>query len=196
MRADAEKSDGRATPLDEVALLTKAVESLRLGGFADLLGPAEERLEAAKTAKLLGRPMSQQCRRLEQQLGKKQKALDKTRKDIEDSKEQITQIQEDIREAEAFAAKLEVEMEGLAKEISLVPRNDKPGGSSYVRGTEHVPDHIKEGPEWKKAQADLDQAFNKMLAIVEEAKQEPPEDLAATPVASQPTSSRRHGRSL
>ena len=183
MRPEGEKTP----PPDEVAHLTKAVESLRLGGFGDLLGQAEEKLEAAKAAKLLGRPVSQQCRRLEQLLAKKQKSLDKTIRDIEVYKEQITKTQEDIKEAEAFASKLEVEVEGLAKEISWVPRNDKPAASSYVQGTDLVPAQFKEGEVWKKTQANLDEAFKTMLEIVEGAKQESPEDIAApaTPPPSQ-----------
>ena len=166
------------------------MDSLRLGGFADLLGPAEERLEAAKSAKLLGKPMSQQCRRLEQQLDKKQKALDKTRKIIEDRKDQIKQLHDDIKESETFATKLEVEMEAIAMEISLVPRNDRPpsasGSSSFVLGTDLVPAAFKEGEVWKKAQATLDEAVKAMLDIVEVAKRDSPEGSAApsTPEAT------------
>ena len=183
-RADSDKTDGSATPPDEIALLAKAVESLRQGGYIEILALAEEKLEAARSAKLLGRPVSQQCRRLEQQLDKKQKALDKTLKVIEDRKDQIKQFQEDIKEAEAFATKLDVEMEGLAKEISLVPRSDRPSACNLVQGADLVPALFKEGEVWKKAQATLDEALKAMHDIVEGAKLEAEIAAPSTPQAS------------
>jgi predicted nucleic acid-binding Zn-ribbon protein len=171
-----------------VANLAKAVEQLKKCGCEELLGAAMEKLEAAKSAKLLGRPVSQQCRRMEQLLARKQKSLETTAKKIDGTKDHIAKLLAEIKDDEVHMAGLEIEIEALAKEISRAPKcEQKPADIGLVPGADQVPPLFKEGEAWKKAQANLDEAIKTMQDLVQEAKPEQPVRGGApdTPHASQ-----------
>jgi chromosome segregation ATPase len=169
---------------DDVASLTKALETLKQVYSAQdpLVTAVAEKLETAKADKINGKPVWMQYQRLEQNLARKQKALETTTKKITDIQDQIEKLQADAQEAEGFKAGLEVEIEALAKEISLAPR-DKADG--MVHGADQIPAEYKEGEAWKQAQANLDQALKAMQDLVSEHKPEEPKPPSEAEQASQ-----------
>jgi chromosome segregation ATPase len=177
---------------DELGDLSMAVEFLKKAGAGDLAGAASDMLEAAKSAKLNGKPVWQQFQRLEQNLAKKQRAAETATKKLEGTREAIEKLQAEAKETEVNLAGLEIEIEALTKEISLAPKTDQKSKEDFtVYGADLVPAHCKEGEEWKEAQASYEEACKRMHGLVlkhkpdPEERPAPPTPFAATPVSSQ-----------
>jgi hypothetical protein len=127
-------------------------------------------------------------------LARKQKALETARQKLEGTRGQVEKLLAEAKEAETLMAGLEVEIEALAKEISLGPKLDsKPSCEGTVQGADQVPAHCKEGEAWKKAQANYDEALKTMQDLVQALKPEVVEEVAApaTPTSSQQSSQAR-----